>query len=74
MIGVAQVIGMNPTFRSFFSGSPAPCANSSVAALSGNNCESAASAVAAPIDFRNARRAACFGRIARMTAETTARS
>ena len=57
MIGVAQVIGMKPTLRSFFSGAP-PCANASVAVLSGKNCEIAASAVEAPTDFRNARRAA----------------
>jgi hypothetical protein len=36
MIGVAQVIGMKPTLRSFFSGGP-PAANSSVAVLSGKN-------------------------------------
>jgi len=41
MMGVAQVIGMNPTLRSFFSIAP-PCANTSVAVLSGKNCESAA--------------------------------
>src|SRR5262249_38407722 len=35
MIGVAQVIGMNPTFRSFVSSAPAPCANSSIALLRG---------------------------------------
>jgi len=55
MIGVAQVIGMNPTLRSFFSIAP-PCANTSVAVLSGKSCESAASAVDAPTDLRNARR------------------
>ena len=70
MIGVAQVIGMKPTFRSFFSGAPAS-AKSSVAVLIGKNCDSAASAVDAPTDFRNARRAASFGNIARMTAEAT---
>ena len=32
MIGVAQVIGMKPTLRSFFSIAP-PCANTSVAVL-----------------------------------------
>ena len=51
MIGVAQVIGMKPTLRSFFSGVPAS-ANASVAVLSGKNWEIAASAVAAPTDFR----------------------
>ena len=70
MIGVAQVIGMKPTLRSFFSGAP-PCAKTSVAVLSGKNCEIAASAVEAPTDFRNARRAASFGNIARITAEAT---
>ena len=55
MIGVAQVIGMKPTLRFVFS-SGAPCAKTSVAVLSGKNCESAASAVEAPSDFRKARR------------------
>ena len=71
MIGVAQVIGMKPTLRSFFSIAPAPCANTSVAVPSGKNCEIAASAVEAPTDFRNARRAASFGNTARITAEAT---
>ena len=70
MIGVAQVIGMKPTLRSFFSGVPA-CANTSVAVLIGKNCETAASAVEAPTDFRKARRAASCGNIARITAEAT---
>ena len=70
MIGVAQVIGMNPTLRSFFSIAP-PCANTSVAVFSGKNCESAASAVEAPTDLRNARRAASRGNTARITAEAT---
>ena len=70
MIGVAQVIGMKPTLRSFFSSGP-PCANASVAVFNGKNCDSAASAVAAPTDFRNARRAASCGNIARITAEAT---
>jgi hypothetical protein len=70
MIGVAQVIGMKPTLRSFFSGAP-PCANNSVAVCSGKNCEMAASAVEAPTDFRKARRATSFGNIARITAEAT---
>ena len=43
MIGVAQVIGMKPTFKSFFS-IPPPCANTSIAVLSGKNCEIAANA------------------------------
>jgi hypothetical protein len=70
MIGVAQVIGMKPTLRSFFSSTP-PCANTSVAVLRGKNWESAASAVDAPTDLRNARRAASFGNTARITAEAT---
>ncbi len=70
MIGVAQVIGMNPTLRSFFSIAP-PCANTSVAVLSGKSCESTASAVDAPTDLRNARRAASFGNTARITADAT---
>ena len=48
-----------------------PCANTSVAVFSGKNCDSAASAVEAPTDFRNARRAASFGNTARITAEAT---
>jgi len=73
MIGVAQVIGMKPTLRSFFSIAPLgePCANSSVAVLSVKSYDSAASAVEAPTDFRNARRAASRGNIARITAEAT---
>ncbi len=70
MIGVAQVIGMKPTLRSFFSGVPVS-ANTSVAVLIGKNCDNAASAVDAPTDFRNARRATSCGNIARMTAEAT---
>ncbi len=70
MIGVAQVIGMKPTLRSFFSIGP-PCANTSVAVLSGKNWESAASAVEAPTLFRNARRAASLGKIFRITADAT---
>ena len=61
MMGVAQVIGMNPTLRSFFSSAP-PCANTSVAVLSGKNWLSAASAVEAPTDLRKARRAASCGK------------
>ena len=70
MIGVAQVIGMKPTLRSFFSGAPAS-AKASAAVLSGKNCDTAASAVAAPTDFRNARRVAACGKTARSTAEAT---
>src|SRR5262245_63350186 len=70
MIGVAQVIGMKPTLRSFFSMAP-PCANTSVAVRSGKTCESAASAVEAPTALRKLRRAASCGNTARMTAEAT---
>src|SRR6478735_11941524 len=35
MMGVAQVIGIKPTLRSFFSGAPAPCAKTSVAVANG---------------------------------------
>ncbi len=70
MMGVAQVIGMNPTLRSFFSGAAAS-ANTAVAVSSGKRWESAASAVDAPTDLRKARRAASLGKIARMTAEAT---
>ncbi len=51
MIGVAQVIGMKPTLRSFFSIAP-PLAKTSVAVFSGKNCDSAASAVEAPSDLQ----------------------
>ncbi len=74
MIGVAQVMGMNPTLRSFFSGAPVPCANTSVAVFSGKNCDSAASAVAPPTVFRNARRTASLGKVERITAAATIRS
>ena len=53
MFGVAQVIGIKPTLRSFFSIGP-PAAKISVAVLSGKNCDSAASAVDAPSDCRKA--------------------
>ena len=72
MIGVAQVIGMKPTLRSFFSSGP-PCAKASVAAPSGRNCEMAASAVEAPTACRKARRVASCGKSARMTAPSTTR-
>src|SRR4029079_2316640 len=70
MMGVAHVMGMNPTFRSFFSIAP-PCANTSAANFSGKNWESAASAVEAPTALRKARRARFFGNIARITADAT---
>ena len=79
MIGVAQVIGMKPTLRSFFSGSAALrehfgrglAGRIARSSLSGKNCDTAATAVAAPTDFRNARRATSCGNIARITAEAT---
>ena len=71
MMGVAQVIGIKPTLRSFFSGAPAPCAKTSVAVANGKNCASAASAVEAPTEFRKARRTASFGKIARIAAAAT---
>src|SRR5438105_184662 len=58
MMGVAQVIGMKPILRFFFSSAPEPCAKASPARPSGKNCERAASAVAAPTDLRKARGAA----------------
>ena len=73
MIGVAQVMGMNPTFRSFFSGAAA-WAKASMAVPSGKNCAMAASAVEAPTAFRNARRASSCGMRARTTANSTTRA
>ena len=70
IIGVAQVIGMNPTLRSFFSMGP-PLAKTSLAVFSGKNCDSAASAVEPPRDCRKARRAMSFGKSARITVEAT---
>ena len=72
MIGVAQVMGMNPTLRSFFSGAP-PWAKASRAAPSGRTEEMAAIAVAAPTVFRNWRRWASTGKTARRTAASTTR-
>ena len=72
MMGVAQVMGMKPTLRSFFSGAGA-WANTSVAVPSGKNCEMAASAVEAPTARRNARRPASSGNSARTTADSTTR-
>ena len=60
MMGVAQVMGMNPTLRSFFSGAPA-WAKASMAVPSGKNCEIAASAVEAPTARRKARAALILG-------------
>ncbi len=55
MIGVAQVIGMKPMLRSFFSIGP-PCASTSVAVAIGKTVASAAAAVEAPTAFRKLRR------------------
>ena len=55
MIGVAHVIGMKPTFRSFFS-TGALWAKASVTLPSGRNWAMAATAVDVPTAFRNARR------------------
>ena len=71
MIGVAQVIGMKPTLRSFFSGTA--WAKASVAAASGKRLEIAARAVEAPTCFRKKRRCASCGNRARITAFSTTR-
>ena len=73
MIGVAQVMGMKPTFRSFFSGAAA-WAKASMAVPSGKNCEIAARAVEAPTARRKARRALSCGMSARTTADSTTRA
>ena len=72
MMGVAQVMGMKPILRSFFSGAP-PWANASRAAPSGRTEEMAAIAVAAPTVFRNCRRVASTGKTARSTVASTTR-
>ncbi len=72
MIGVAQVIGMKPTFRSFFSGAP-PAAKASAAVRIGNTSASAAAAVVAPTALRNARRCTALGNIARIRPASTTR-
>src|SRR5258708_7471449 len=71
MIGVAQVIGMNPTLSLAFSTLPAPCANASFAAASGKKVDSAAAAVPAPTAVRKRRRTLPSGMRARMTACST---
>jgi hypothetical protein len=73
MIGVAQVMGMKPTLRSFFSGAAA-WANTSVAMPSGKNWAMAASAVEAPTAARKARRERSSGNSARTTADSTMRA
>ncbi len=56
MIGVAQVIGMNPILRSRFSSGPGLSCASARAAPIGNTDASTAPAVAAPTRSMNARR------------------
>src|SRR5215475_8427464 len=63
MMGVAQVIGINPTLRSFFSIGP-PAAKISVAVFNGKNCDNGANAADAPSDCRNARRPLSAGKTA----------
>src|SRR5688572_16790154 len=72
MMGVAQVMGMKPTLRSFFSGAP-PWAKASRAVAKGKTEAIAAIAVAAPTFFRNSRRWASTGKTARRTAASTTR-
>src|SRR5437867_2842900 len=71
MIGVAQVIGMKPTFRSFFSGGPGLSWASVLAADIGKTDATAADAVAAPTRARNSRR---LGSRLPKTARSIARS
>src|SRR5882672_1607485 len=68
MSGVAQVIGMKPIFRSFFSSAPLSCAIAS-SAPKGTRPEIAASAVDEPIADRNRLRVASSGNSARITAD-----
>ena len=68
MIGVAQVMGINPIFRSRFSGAPLACAKASRAPASGNTLSSAANSVPAPSVLISARRVAACGKAARNTA------
>ena len=70
MIGVAQVMGMKPTLRLFFSGAPA-CAKASVAAPTGNRLPNAAASVPAPTPRSSARRCTGFGAMARNNARST---
>jgi len=73
MMGVAQVMGMNPTLRLGFSIWPLPCANASRATASGKNCAIAAIAVLAPTALRKRRRVPSWGNSARITAWSTVR-
>ena len=71
MIGVAQVIGMKPILRVFFSIGPAPWAKTSVAVSIGKNCPSAAKRPAEPTERNSARRVVDCGNAARSTADAT---
>lgn len=55
MIGVAQVMGMQPILMSFFSRGRGICAATSLASPNGKNCAIAASAVPAPSVLRKPR-------------------
>src|SRR6185369_10990315 len=74
MIGVAQVIGIKPILRSFFSMGPALSCASALAAASGNTCSMRATAPAAPTRRRNSRRRTPIPNTERTTALSTARS
>ena len=67
MSGVAQVMGMKPTLRSFFSSLPFSCAMASRAPR-GKTLAMAAIAVFAPTARRKRRRSASFGKSAFITA------
>src|SRR5215470_2124569 len=60
IMGVAQVIGMKPTFRLAFSGAPLEAKASAIVAM-GKIWASAAAAVELPTAFRKTRRVAGFG-------------
>ena len=61
--GVAQVMGMKPIFRSFFSGAPLSCAIACRLAM-GSTLPMAAIAVRRPTARRNLRRCASCGKSA----------
>ena len=56
MIGVAQVIGIKPTFNLVFSSFPGAAAKASLAIAIGNNAATADIAVDEPTAFKNPRR------------------
>ena len=69
--GVAQVMGMKPIFRSFFSSAPVvPCAIACSDAM-GSTLEMAAIAVLRPTAFRKRRRSASCGNSAFTSAAST---